>query len=101
MFRIEPNTLYSKDDLKVELGGMCHIETFLRDIRPSSPIKGLYLGENILEAIRNRAQEKKNGDPFGGIGAENEKPKTSKSRRKANLISFEDVKRAEGENKGL
>jgi hypothetical protein len=52
MFRIDPNTLYSKKDLAEVLTGLADIDRFLDRIRPKSVIMGTYLGADLIEAIR-------------------------------------------------
>jgi hypothetical protein len=52
MFKIDPNTLYAKKDLAESMAEMANVDRFLERIRPKSAIMGLYLGSDLLSAIR-------------------------------------------------
>jgi len=51
MFKIEEHALYSKRDLADALKDVCHVETFLRRVRPNRVLKNVYYGRDILAAL--------------------------------------------------
>jgi hypothetical protein len=57
MFRIEPTTLYSRQDLKRELGGAMTVETFLEPLEIRHLYRKAYMGSEILEALE-RARDR-------------------------------------------
>ena len=54
MFRVEPNTLYSLDDLKKSLGGLVGLRTFLHrlGLRDRRVFRDAVWGFELLEAAR-------------------------------------------------
>jgi hypothetical protein len=51
MFKIEEHALYSKRDLKDALKDVCHVESFLRRVRPRRVMKQVYYGLDIINAL--------------------------------------------------
>jgi len=68
MFKVEPNAIYTKDELQEFLRGYVHVETFIRKYSPRSVFKGVYLGADILESLRSGGQVN-NGEGASGIDA--------------------------------
>ena len=52
MFKIDPNTLYSKQDLAQEPDGVTDVDRFLGRINPKSVIMGTYLDADLLDALK-------------------------------------------------
>jgi len=55
MFEIRPNCLYSRDDLRRELGDLLSLETFLGVVEPLLPaerkFKSCYWGSDLIAAL--------------------------------------------------
>ncbi len=51
MFKIEPNVLYSREDLERELDGLMDVETFLLRISPRRRYKSAWWGQDLIEAL--------------------------------------------------
>jgi hypothetical protein len=54
VFRIDPLTLYSLEDLERELGDAIGVRAFLDSYRPAKRSKNLWWGEDLISAIRNK-----------------------------------------------
>jgi len=54
MFRIEPTAPYSLEELERELGKAISVQAFLDSYKPIKRSKGLWWGEDLIEAIRNK-----------------------------------------------
>ena len=61
MFKIDPDTLYTKDDLARELGDMMMVDTFLIRLsgRLRHQFKGVYFGQDLIDALRAPLPEKR------------------------------------------
>ncbi len=64
MFKIDPNTLYSKDDIQRELGDSLDVDTFLNRLQPRKVFKSLYRGKDLLDAWERCLSEDINVAPF-------------------------------------
>lgn len=64
MFKIDPNTLYSKDDIHRELGEAMTVETFLNRLQPRKLFKNLYRGKDLLDAWERCLSEDTKVQPF-------------------------------------
>jgi len=51
MLRIDSTTLYTREDLERELGGMMSLETFLEGLPLARPYKKAYWGADLIRAI--------------------------------------------------
>ena len=51
MFRIDPHTLYTRQDLERELEGTMSVETFLEGLPLARPYKLAYWGAALIDAI--------------------------------------------------
>lgn len=61
MFKIDPDALYTRDDLARELGDVMTVRTFLRRLkgRLRHQFKGVYFGQDLIDALCAPAPEKK------------------------------------------
>ncbi|MCA9444847.1 MAG: hypothetical protein KC964_28940, partial [Candidatus Omnitrophica bacterium] len=51
MAKIEPNQLYSMQDLEDLVGDLMSVEAFLRTIEPRRPFKKCFWGKHLIEAL--------------------------------------------------
>ena len=60
MFRIDPNSLYTRADLQRELGGIQSVETFLEPLDLENRLyKKAYQGEELLDAMREARERQR------------------------------------------
>ena len=57
MFRIDPNALYSSEDLDRELEGLMDAKTFLLRINPRKRYKSAWWGQDLIDALDSRIPE--------------------------------------------
>lgn len=62
MFEIKPHALYSKKDLAEALKDICHVETFIRGVKPERILKGVYYGKDIIRAIDTMQRVNESGE---------------------------------------
>lgn len=53
MFRIDPNTLYTRQDIQRELGDAITVERFLERVSPYKRFKNLYWGKDLIDGINS------------------------------------------------
>jgi len=51
MFRIDPNALYSSEDLDRELEGLMDAKTFLLRINPRKRYKSAWWGQDLIDSL--------------------------------------------------
>jgi len=59
VFRINPHTLYSREDLERELQGLMDVATFLQRINPRKRYKAAWWGEDLIAALNAQPPEER------------------------------------------
>jgi len=64
MFHIDPNALYSHEDLERELDGLMDAKTFLLRINPRKRYKATWWGQDLIDALNGPFLEERRA-PIG------------------------------------
>ena len=67
MFHIDPNSLYTLEDLERELAGIMSVETFLMRMSPRRRYKSAWWGQDLIEALNGPLPEERTSvrEPLG------------------------------------
>ena len=98
VFRIDPNTLYSKADIADALDGSADVDRFLARLHPKAVVMGMFLGSDLLDALR-AAPDYREAASSAALEREARSKRNARKRRKeaerpdtADLISQDEVR---------